>query len=134
VDHLNLTAAALRPGGIYVVQLNYGGEPPELASFGPWGNRGGDLSTTLTWRVVREDAGEKRSYQECRITARRGRGRVAIEEAHVLRLWTQEDLDGLVAKTPFELAAVYHDRFEPFDLEQPRTGEYGNLYHVLQRP
>jgi len=131
--HLDRIAAALRPGGVYLVQLNYGGEPPELASFGPWGNCQGTVSTTLTWRVVREDVGTKRSYQECRISARRGRERVTINEAHTLRRWTQEDVDRIVEESPFTLAAVYHDRFEAFDAATPRTGEHGNLYHVLQR-
>lgn len=131
--HLCLVAEALRPGGVYVVQFNYGGEPPELASFGPWGNRRGDLSTTLLWRVVREDAAARRSYQECRITARRGQERSVFEESHVLRYWTQADVDRILAATPFELAAVYHDCFEPFDLDQARTGEHGNLYHILRR-
>lgn len=131
--HLDLVAQAVRPGGIYLVQFNYAGEPPELASFGPWGNHRGDLSTTLHWRVVREDEAARRSHQECRITARRGRERIAIEEPHLLRLWTQEDVDRLIARSPFELAAVYHDCFEPFDLDVPRTGEFGNLYHVLRR-
>lgn len=133
IDHLRLVAEAVHPGGVYLVQLSYGGEPPELATFGPWGNRRGDLSTTLLWRVVREDAAARRSYQECRITARRGRERQVFEESHVLRYWTQEDLDRILAATPFSLAAVYHDCFEPFDLDVPRTGEYGNLYHVLRR-
>ncbi len=133
IAHLRLVAEALRPGGVYLVQLSYGGEPPELASFGPWGNRRGDLSTTLLWRVIREDAAARRSYQECRITARRGRERHVFQESHVLRYWTQEDVDRILAATPLALAAVYHDCFEPFDLAQPRTGEYGNLYHVLRR-
>lgn len=131
--HLERVATAIRPGGIYLIQLSYEDEPPELASFGPWGNRRAGLSTTLQWRVIREDKAARRSYQECRITARRGRERTVIEESHVLRLWRQEDLDRLIAASPFRLAAVYHDRFEPFDLDERRTGEYGNLYHVLRR-
>jgi SAM-dependent methyltransferase len=133
VAHLSRVAEAVRPGGIYLVQVSYEDEPPELASFGPWGNRRGDLSTTLFWRVVREDKAARRSHQECRITARRGRERTVFEESHVLRLWSQEDFDRLVQATPFRLAAVYHDCFEPFDPEERRTGEYGNLYHVLRR-
>jgi SAM-dependent methyltransferase len=131
--HLDRMAEALRPGGAYIVQLNYAGEPPELSVFGPWGNRRGDLSTTLTWRVLREDAPARRSYQQCRITARWGTERRVIEEDHVLRCWTQEDFDRLVERSPFRLAAIYHDRFDPFPLDVPRTGEYGNLYHVLVR-
>ena len=132
-SHLERVADALRPGGVYLVQFNYGDEPPELATFGPWGNRRGDLSTTLTWSVVREDRDAHRSHQECRITARRGKERVVIEESHVLRYWTQEDVDRIVGASPLELVAVYYDRFEEHPLEEPRTGEYGNLYHVLKR-
>jgi SAM-dependent methyltransferase len=131
--HLDRMADALRPGGVYVVQLNYAGEPPELSVFGPWGNRRGDLSTTLTWRVVREDVAARRSHQQCRITARCGSERRLIEEDHVLRCWIQEDFDRLVGRSRFRLAAVYHDRFDPFPLDEPRTGAYGNLYHVLVR-
>jgi SAM-dependent methyltransferase len=131
--HLDRVAASVRPGGIYLIQLSYEDEPPELASFGPWGNHRAGLSTTLLWRVVREDKAARRSYQECRITARRGREQTVIEESHVLRLWSQEDVDRLIAASPFRLAGVYHDRFESFDLDEHRTGEYGNLYHVLRR-
>lgn len=131
--HLARTGAAMRPGGIYVVQLSYGGEPPELARFGPWGNRGRDLSTTLLWEVVREDAAAKRSHQRCRITARRGKERWVIEEEHTLRYWTHEDVDRLIASSPFRLEAIYWDRFEEFPREDYRIGEFGNLYHVLKR-
>jgi SAM-dependent methyltransferase len=131
--HLSITAEALRPGGVYIVQINYAGEPPELSVFGPWGNRRGDLATTLTWRVVREDVEARRSYQHAKITARRGAEKRTIEEDHVLRCWTQEDFDRLVDRSPLALVGVYHDRFEPFPMEEPRTGAYGNLYHVLAR-
>jgi len=131
LQHFDRIAEALRPGGIYIAQFNYWGEPPELATFGPWGNRRNDLSTTLTWTVVREDVEAKRSHQHARITARRGEEKLTLEEDHVLRLWTQDDVDALLERSPLRLAAVYHDRFDPFPIDVPRTGEYGNLYHVL---
>ena len=131
--HLERTAEALRPGGVYVTQFSYGDEPADLASFGPWGNRRGDLSTTLLWQVVREDAAAKRSYQHCRITARRGDERRVIEEDHVLRYWTHEDVNRIVGKSAFGLEAIYWDRFEEFPIEDYRIGEFGNLYHVLKR-
>lgn len=131
--HLERMAGALRSGGVYVIQLNYAGEPPEMGTFGPWGNRRGELSTTLTWSVVREDLKALRSHQHARITARRGKERRLIEEDHVLRLWTQDDVERLLDQSAFELVAIYHDRFDPFPMDVPRTGEYGNLYHVLAR-
>lgn len=131
--HLARTGGAVRPGGLYVVQLSYGDEPPDLARFGPWGNRGRDLSTTLLWEVVREDAAARRSHQRCRITARRGKERWVIEEEHTLRYWTHEDFDRLIASSPFRLEAIYWDRFEEFPREDYRMGEHGNLYHVLKR-
>ena len=131
--HLARIGEMLRPGGIYIVQLSYGGEPPEDARFGPWGNRGNGLSTTLFWEVEREDPAAKRSYQRCVVTARHGAWKRRIEEEHVLRYWTQEDFDRLVAASPLRLEAVYWDRFEPFPLDWKRYGEHGNLYHVLAR-
>ncbi len=131
--HLKLVAEALRAGGIYIVQFSYGDEPPELATFGPWENRRNDLTTRLTWRVLREDAEARRSYQECRITATRGGETVELTEEHILRLWTQDDFDRAIDSSPFELIAVYHDRFDPFPIDLPRTGAHGNLYHVLAR-
>lgn len=132
-SHLERMGAMLVSGGVYVVQISYGGEPAELARFGPWGNNGNGLSTTLTWSVEREDPDAKRSHQRCVVTARRGTWRRRIEEEHLLRYWTQEDFDRLVAASPFQLVAIYWDRFEPFPLEWKRYGEHGNLYHVLQR-
>lgn len=129
--HLTRIADALRPGGVYITQFNYAGEPEELSTFGPWTNRRGNISTTLTWSVVREDLEARRSHQHCTVIARVGKERRVIEEDHLLRLWTQEDFDRLIVASPLELVAVYHDRFEPFPIEEPRTGEYGNLYHVL---
>jgi len=131
--HLERTGAAVRPGGVYVVQLSYGDEPRDQARFGPWGNRGGDLSTTLLWEVVREDAAAKRSFQHCRITARRGRERWILDEEHTLRYWTHEDVDRLIGASPFRLEAIYWDSFEEFPVEDYRIGEFGNLYHVLKR-
>ncbi|HEY2923381.1 MAG TPA: class I SAM-dependent methyltransferase [Candidatus Eisenbacteria bacterium] len=133
LSHFARVGEALRPGGVYLVQFSYGGEPPEQATFGPWSNERGPLETTLTWRVVREDSAARRSYQECRIIARRGEERRVLEESHVLRYWTQEDFDRIVEGTLFELAAVYFDRFEERPVEAPRTGADGNLYHVLRR-
>jgi SAM-dependent methyltransferase len=132
-SHLERMGEMIVPGGVYVVQISYGGEPPELARFGPWGNRGDGLSTTLTWMVEREDEAAKRSHQRCVVTARRGSWRRRIEEEHLLRYWTQEDFDRLVSESPFRLEALYWDRFEPFPLEWKRYGEHGNLYHVLRR-
>ena len=132
-SHLARVGEALRPGGIYLVQLSYGGEPPEQASFGPWPNARAGLRTELTWRVAREDVAARRSYQECRIVARREQEQRVIEESHVLRYWTQEDFDRLVGASELELAAVYFDRFEEKPLVEARTGADGNLYHVLRR-
>ena len=132
-SHLARVGEAVRPGGVYLVQLSYGGEPPEQAAFGPWPNARAGLRTELTWRVVREDPAARRSYQECRITARRGDEVRVLEETHVLRYWTQEDFDRIVQGSDFELAAVYFDRFEEKPLEEPRAGADGNLYHVLLR-
>lgn len=132
-SHLERLADALRPGAIYIVQFSYGEEPPEQASFGPWENRRGGWTTQLTWRVVREDLAAKRSHQHCHIVATRGRETIELDEDHVLRLWMQEDFDRVIDASPFELVAVYHDRFEPFPMDEPRTGRYGNLYHVLAR-
>jgi SAM-dependent methyltransferase len=132
-SHLECVGEAVRPGGVYLVQLSYGGEPPEQAAFGPWPNARAGLRTELTWRVVREDPAVRRSYQECRITARRGADVRVIEESHVLRYWTQADFDRIVEKSPFELTALYFDRFEEKPLDEPRSGLDGNLYHVLRR-
>jgi SAM-dependent methyltransferase len=132
-SHLACVAEAVLPGGVYLVQFSYGGEPPEQAAFGPWPNTRAGLRTELTWRVVREDPAARRSYQECRIEATRGQERRVLEESHVLRYWTQEDFDRIVEGSEFELAAVYFDRFEEKPLDEPRTGLDGNLYHVLRR-
>lgn len=132
-SHLARVGASLRAGGVYLIQLSYGGEPLERSRFGPWANRRGDLRTILTWRVAREDPTSRRSYQECRIETVHSARRWTIEETHVLRYWTQEDFDRLVSASPFDLAAVYYDRFEEHPLDLPRTGELGNLYHVLRR-
>ena len=131
--HFERLGESIAPGGVYLIQLSYGGEPLEMARFGPWGNRSGDLHTTILWEVVREDPSARRSYQHCRITARRGRERRVFDEDHVLRYWTHEDLDRLIAASPFRLEALYWDRFEEFPIEEYRMGEYGNLYHVLVR-
>jgi len=132
-SHLARMAEAVLPGGVYLVQFSYGGEPPEQASFGPWPNTRAGLRTELLWRVAREDVAARRSYQECRIVATRGQERRVLEESHVLRYWTQEDFDRILEGSEFELTAVYFDRFEEKPLDEPRTGLDGNLYHVLRR-
>jgi len=57
-----------------------------------------------------------------------GQERKVIEEPHVLRYWTQEDFDRLLEGGPFELAAVYFDRFEEKPLGSPRTGATGEIF------
>ena len=131
--HLTCLAGSLRPGAIYIVQFSYGEEPPEQASFGPWENRRGEWTTNLTWRVLREDMAAKRSHQHCTIVATRAGETVTLDEDHILRLWTQDDFDRVIDASPFELVALYHDRFDPFPIDDPRTGKHGNLYHVLAR-
>ena len=135
--HWKRVAEALRPDGIYIVQFNYAGEPPNAGDFGPWENTAGDLMTALTWSVVREDLRALRSHQRCRIGVRRATvggpsEEWVLEEEHVLRLWTHEEMDRLVAASAFELLAVFRDRFEPLALDTPRTGVDGNLYHVFR--
>ena len=49
-----------------------------------WSHHAGDIGTTLLWEVVREDETARRSYQHCRITARRGKERRVFDEDHVL--------------------------------------------------
>ena len=88
----------------------------------------------MTWRVLSEDPEARRSRQECRIVATWAGGRrLEIRDEHVLRYWTQEDFDRVVAASPLQLLAVYHDRFDPFPIDRARTGEDGNLYHVLAK-
>jgi len=59
-SHLECVGQALHPGGVYLVQLSYGGEPPEQASFGPWPNARAGLRTELTWRVTADLPNGKR--------------------------------------------------------------------------
>jgi len=50
---LECVAGSLEPGGVYLVQLSYGGEPAEQAAFGPWSNGRAGPRNPLTWRVAR---------------------------------------------------------------------------------
>ena len=52
-SHLERVGEVIPPGGVYLVQLSYGGEPPEQGAFGPWPNARAGLKTSLTWRIAR---------------------------------------------------------------------------------
>lgn len=131
VAHFRGTAASLRPGGLYVVQLACAWRDPSLAGIGAWEASRDGMHVHMAWQVVDEDPVRERSHQRCRVHVRSRRETLAWEEAHELRLWRAGRLRDLAAQAGFGLEAVHtEDLTAVEDVDPP--GELGNLYFVFR--
>lgn len=128
--HLRSTAAALKPGGLFVLGL-------DLALYGL------DRPDEETWAVTRSGRrfthvmmtlpAQKRRRRERIlnfVTVPTPRGQKVLESIYDLRSYSAEELAGLLLKTPFSLAACYGYDGKPASL----CGSERALWVVLKKP
>lgn len=132
VEHFRRTAAALRPGGVYVVQAScaYRELPDEP---GIWNAARDGVRVRTCWGVVEQDRARRLSRERCRLEIDDNGRNLVIEERHELRLWLSAELHALAAAGGLGVCGVHDERGGPLDPETELTGELGNLYHVFRK-
>lgn len=130
VEHFRGTAAALRPGGVYVVQASCAyrelpGEP------GVWSSARDGVRVRTSWRVVEQDHDRRLSREHCRLEIDDNGRTLVIQERHELRLWLSDELHALAVAGGLGVCGVHDERGGLIDPETELTGELGNLYHVF---
>lgn len=116
-SHLRSVAAALRPGGIYILGFHL--VPPDAAEecIERWTERRGKTAVTVTLRVTATD--RRRRLEQIRISllVREKGSEIRHRDEFPLRLYTAAQLRRLLASAPeFELLDVYDFWYE---IDQP---------------
>ena len=133
LDHFAATGASLRTGGIYIVQLSFAwdGLPKDEAD--GWTTERDGVRIETKWFIDRQDYERKLSHQRCLMQIDDHGKKLTLEEEHTLRLWLFADWKDLIRRSgKFVLAAACTDKGRAIPLDQPITGETGNLFHVLK--
>jgi SAM-dependent methyltransferase len=132
VQHFANTGRSLKPGGVYVVHIScaWDGEPsPDGSS---WEMERDGIRVKTTWTIESEDRAHKLSHQLCTMEIDDRGEKSVLVDRHALRLWVYDDLRDLVERSgSLRLAAVYSEDFKPLPIEEHKSGEMGNLYHIL---
>ena len=135
ISHLQHTAAALRAGGLYSVQLAAMWEPALGHAPAHWTISRDGLSVEICWTIESEDPDARLSHQRCRMTIDDAGRRIEHDQPLTMRLWTDADWRRLVgASGVFELAGVRDDAGAPLDIAAPVTADAGNAWWVLRKP
>ena len=131
-SHFAATAAALRRGGVYVVQFACAWEDgPEPAD--TWVSEREGIRIETTWSIEEEDRERRLSRQRCEMEVERDGRRFTIEERFDCRLWLDEEFVAFAGEAGFERVAVHDLAGGRLDPSERITGRRGNLYHVLKR-
>ena len=132
LSHLRNTATALRPGGVYLVQLGCADEQFK-AEGGSWDVDVDGMKGSFCWGCSREDREHKLLYEYCRVDIVDYGTEIKFEDEHVMRLWFYDDLKRLIKESgSFVLEAIFTDKGEVVDMNSKITSEMGNLYYVLK--
>lgn len=117
--HLECVAAALRPGGIYILGLHLMPRDGSEESAERWTARHGRTRVTVTLRVVGTDWRRRVERLALSLVAHRGRRVIRLRHEFALRLYRLEQFRRLLRTVPqFELCDVYDFWYE---IDRPRT-------------
>lgn len=134
VGHLRSVAAALRPGGVYVLGFDVSGGLSREDSLEEWESRRGPIHVAGRIEVL-GDACPVRRLETMQVrldVTDRGRAR-RVESRQPLRTYTREQARALIARVPeLELAATFDRRY---DLDVPVALERidGSAVFVLRK-
>jgi hypothetical protein len=134
VSHFRNTAAALKPGGVYIVSISSAWEDLDSSNWDiSQAGREGRIEVCAEWDVERQDWERKLSYQVCRMEVRDGGSCLRFEEHHTFRLWYLEDFRELIRQAAcFELQAIYDQQGRSVPPTARITGEMDELLYVLK--
>jgi SAM-dependent methyltransferase len=117
--HLECVAAALRPGGIYVLSLHL--LPPDASEEDGerWTEREGRTQVTVTLRVLETDRRRRVERLRVCLLARTGAKEVRLRDEFSFRLYTAPQFRRLLASVPsLELCDVYDFWYE---IDEPQN-------------
>jgi SAM-dependent methyltransferase len=131
--HFALIAAALKPGGLYVVQLSCAWDGPPRGELSSWTCERNGVRVETTWSVEREEPERRLSHQRCRMVVDDHGRRLVLDEPHLLRLWYFDELVALARGVGLTLRGVYAADFSPTAADGGLCGADGNQYFVFAR-
>lgn len=131
--HLQCVAAALRPGGIFILGLHL--LPPDASeeSCERWIVRHGKLRLTVLLKVTSCDRRKRIEQLSVSYTAHRPTGKTTIRSQFPLRLYTARQMKSLLASVPeLELLDVFDFWYE---LDEPLklNDELGDTVLILRK-
>lgn len=117
--HLRAVAAALAPGGLYLLGFDVTGGLPAEDSVEEWdGERGGTHVAGRVETLGDHDAARRQETMQVTLTVRDQGQRLRLESRQPLRTYTPAQVRGLLAAVDgLELAACYDRRY---DVDDPR--------------
>ncbi len=131
--HLRHTAESLRPGGIYIVGLHladYRRRSPETER---WTARRGKTRVTTVTTSWPPDPVTRKEKLRNRLYVQTPSNRFHYETVWTYRTYDLAQWKELVARTPFEIVAVYDFNYVP-EMEQPIDEATDDALFVLRRP
>ncbi|MFM8252811.1 MAG: class I SAM-dependent methyltransferase [Planctomycetota bacterium] len=132
-NHLRCVAAALRPGGIYLLGLHL--LPPDASeeSTERWRASRGQTTVNYTLRVTSCDRRARRENMRAMITVKNATGKRRLATEFSFRLYTAAQLRSLIAKvTDFELCDVYDYCYE-IDNPLKLNNELADVILILRK-
>jgi len=131
--HLECIAAALRPGGIYVLGLHL--LPPDASDecTERWTEQCGRTRVTVTLRVVGSDRRRRIETLRTSVLVRNGRGALRLRDEFAFRTYSARQFRRLLASVPqFELCDVYDFWYE-IDRPLKLSDELADTVFILRR-
>ncbi|MFO0870697.1 MAG: class I SAM-dependent methyltransferase [Pirellulales bacterium] len=117
VGHLQSIAAALRPGGIYILGFHLVPPDASLESTERWRAARGQTRVVYTFRVTSADRRRRREHVRVNLLVKRPQGELRLITEFDLRLYTAAQFRGLLAQVPqLQLCGVFD---YTYDLETP---------------
>lgn len=134
-SHLVNTADALRPGGVYVIELILAWKDfPQIGGNEGWVSNRDGVKVRINWDNLMEDHEMNMSFQRVAIEAIDSGRYVTLRELHMYRLWNKPDLYRLIDKTGmFSILRIFDGNLAPIPVKSDLSGELGNLLFVLSK-
>jgi len=132
-EHLERTAAALSPGSVYVVQQTL--TDPARSDHEPqhWAGERGQVRVDFTWGRRKQDFEARLNLDYSVLDVHDGDVHEVFEQEHPLRMWSRDDLFGVVVDSGFRLVAVYDGHQTEVPTDSPDLEGLHVPYFVLRR-